>query len=341
MKAFSGAFCAVIGFGKMGRLIGAQLTELNVDWISVDPKASTSMLSVSYSDIGTLPSHIKDKITHIFICVPTQLHQKVLEQTLEEFPHTSIMLEKPVCSPGDFDWFCRAVGSDAFKGVWINNHYVECSNILRMSEIIQNRRERICLEVGFYKNRASDNAAGRFIDKDFLVWGYEGFHMLTIVAMLLAKAELLQYFGMNGRAYHKYGERSDISWAMEDFILESGNSVLLKSSTNGLDITDVTEPNLYSEHRRSRKVFVSFPGLQEEYELVFGQDLHDHTLPGLYYSIKGAQIEPVTRKENPLLKHIEKFLNSSLNDYSSIEFGLQVTRRLMDMVEHTYVFNGE
>jgi len=328
-------FCIIIGFGKMGRLVSSQLTKLNIDWISVDTKTGSS---ASYANIKATPSHVIDKVTHVFICVPTQAHRAVLEEVLSIFPNSQIMLEKPVCSPKDFHWFQQNMHKNVFRRIWINNHYVECSNIHRLRKILHSRNKKKCIEIGFYKNRASDNIAGRFVDNDYLVWGYEGFHMLTIAAMLLPTEEASKYLDTRGHSSYRHEALSDISWAFEEFALESGDKILLKTSTNGRDMTDMNMPKLYSGLQRARKVFVSISDEQETYELEFGHDPFEHTQPGPCYSISGSTINTVMSEENPLLIHIEKFLKSSLDEYSSLEFGIQVTKRLMRMAECTYRF---
>ena len=320
----------------MGRLVAKQLAALYVNWICVDPNVSSLKTKSSYDSIDAIPIRIRNKITHIFICVPTQTHQKILNRVLRDFPNANIMLEKPVCAPNDYYWFRNSMESGALKNVWVNNHYIECNNTHLMNQIIKKNSGRVFLEVGFYKNRLLDNAAGRFIDTDYYVWGYEGFHMLTIAAMLLPSVDSLAYLDRIGDIHYKCGEESDISWVIEDCTLESGNRILLKSSTNGADLTNTTELMHYYDQRRSRKVLVSFPETQEDYNLIFGHALNDKTLPGFHYSIEGSCLYHAVQEENPLRKHIEKFLTFSLNEYSSIDFGLKITRRLMHMAKCTY-----
>ncbi|USZ70133.1 Gfo/Idh/MocA family oxidoreductase (plasmid) [Halorussus salilacus] len=120
----------------------------------------------------------------IDIAVPTDLHHIVFEKVSQTFPSKPIIVEKPICIPNVIEQIERLVEAHSHN-VYVNESY-------RSSKIVEKIIE-LCdiydvsspdISISFCKNRYIDNLSGRYVDRYWGVWGYEGPHIIAILSQL-------------------------------------------------------------------------------------------------------------------------------------------------------------
>lgn len=342
--------CIIVGYGHMGKKIVEILRLLNFAIILIDPaledtenKDETENI---YSNINEIPLEKARQARAWFVCTPTATHFEILSKILSKFPDSRIMVEKPACTRCQINGLVRLSSGFNLENIWINNHYADCNNLEVAIDFIKSRNyDCHKIVIDFCKNRANDVINGRYIDEDFMLWGYEGFHMLHIVTQLIRERDARDFIEMQGKFKYFKGNDSQISWIIEHGKLASGLEILLRTSTDGSIFEPTFKKGILKQNQRLRRANVVLKDGTQLF-LKFGESREKQFAPSQEYCF-GWQIGETHnkteywQKDSPLKKHIERFVQGAKNsaNLSSFYHALQLTKRLSDMTAISYLDN--
>lgn len=124
------------------------------------------------------------------IAAPTQTHLDILENLSNTGYAENVIIEKPVCKRDQIEELRKRNFS---FNVSVNENYRSSKVLSEFSQLYDKldfKNPDIVVE--FSKSRKQDMLNGRFVDKDWLVWGYEGPHMLAILDELTGPVDSLE-----------------------------------------------------------------------------------------------------------------------------------------------------
>ena len=335
--------CVVVGYGHMGKKIAEVLFQLGFASILIDPILEVNKETGNvYSNIDDLPSEKAKHIKAWFVCTPTATHLDVLNRILSKYPYSRVMIEKPACKREQVSQLLQATHNLTLENIWINNHYSECINLEIAINLLRKNAFRLKkIVIDFCKNRSTDIAIGRYIDEDFMLWGYEGFHMLYIVTQLISTTDANDFINMQGEFKYFKGNDSQISWVGEYGKLRSGLKILLRTSTDGSTFLQGFSKGILRANQRSRQVSILLED-GTNLRLIFSESREVQFEPSQEYCFswqradKGNKYE-VWQEDNPLKKHIKRFIEGvNISSESTLRHGLKLTERLSHMAERTY-----
>ncbi|MFE5724296.1 Gfo/Idh/MocA family oxidoreductase [Streptomyces erythrochromogenes] len=179
--------CVIVGHGVMGRIQGAKLAELGVRTVAVvDPGQAGTVLTSGVPVVGS-PDEVRAprSVGLWSICTPTAAHAAVFRQIGRLAPEADVIVEKPVCVPGDVPEMCSML--DAHPGrVCVDEHYLSSAVPEAVAAALQSvpgaTVTRVVVEMT--KHRGLDRARGRFEDRALGALGYEGPHLLAVLDAL-------------------------------------------------------------------------------------------------------------------------------------------------------------
>ncbi len=180
----------VIGYGVAGRLHTQILERLGADLTIIDPKHQdlpTTHRAFTHQ-VSELPASVAAGIDLWSICCPTADHLPVLRAILAHDPAARVLLEKPACRPDEIDAFTTLLARHPNARVLVNDQYRHSRALTALTDLVQRLEPDAPphqISVTFTKDRTGDIAAGRFIDRDYGVLGYEWLHMLAVLARIL------------------------------------------------------------------------------------------------------------------------------------------------------------
>ncbi|MEV6682974.1 Gfo/Idh/MocA family oxidoreductase [Streptomyces erythrochromogenes] len=179
--------CVIVGHGVMGRIQGAKLAELGVRTVAVvDPRQAGTVLTSGVPVVGSLDEvRAPGSVALWSICTPTDAHAAVFRQIGRLAPEADVIVEKPVCVPGDVPQMCRLL--DAHRGrVCVDEHYLSSAVPEAVAAAVLSvpgaAVTRVVVEMT--KHRGFDRARGRFEDRALGALGYEGPHLLAVLDAL-------------------------------------------------------------------------------------------------------------------------------------------------------------
>ncbi|MER6196957.1 Gfo/Idh/MocA family oxidoreductase [Streptomyces sp. NPDC001586] len=179
--------CVVVGHGVMGQMQQAKLAELGVRTVAVvDPRRAGTVLASGVPVLGSLDEVRTPRSVDLWsICTPTAAHTAVFRQIGRLAPEADVIVEKPVCVPGEVPEMCRLL--DAHRGrVSVDEHYLSSAVPEAAAEAVLSvpgaRVTRVVVEMT--KHRGPDSARGRFEDRALGALGYEGPHLLGVLDAL-------------------------------------------------------------------------------------------------------------------------------------------------------------
>jgi DNA-binding CsgD family transcriptional regulator len=183
----TGLHVAIVGFGSIGRMHARILHSLSVRISIVDPQPVDVPDVDVWSTIDEIPDRIKDTIDVWLISNPTVHHLATLRTVLASRQAARVLLEKPACTSYEIDELQTLLNLHSQARIAINHQY-------RYSQVVSLMRTEMAqiggglpdsIDIAFTKDRRTDMAAGRFIDTDYEVLGYEWRHMLSVLEALL------------------------------------------------------------------------------------------------------------------------------------------------------------
>jgi predicted dehydrogenase len=192
----TGLHVAVVGFGSIGRMHARILHSLSVRISIVDPRPVDVPGVDVWATIDEIPDRINDSIDVWLISNPTAHHLATLRTLLARRPAARVLLEKPACTSYEIDELQTLLNLHPLARVAINHQY-------RHSQVLSLMRTEMTrigsglpdsIDIAFTKDRRADMLAGRFIDTDYEVLGYEWRHMLSVLERLLPEEVADAYF---------------------------------------------------------------------------------------------------------------------------------------------------
>jgi predicted dehydrogenase len=179
--------CLRVGNGIISKIHQEKLDKLGVRLAAVVDTNSTrcrEAICQGYRVLTDLREASYLEFDFWDICVSTSNHFHVMEQILSLDPKAKILVEKPICYSNEISILLDLL-TDKQDQIVINETYCSSQVVHKVAQLIcelQFTPERIVVEMS--KNRVVDVKQGRFLDLNLGALGYEGSHLLTVVAQL-------------------------------------------------------------------------------------------------------------------------------------------------------------
>ena len=180
--------CVQLGFGSVAAVHLRKWTDLGVEIDAVVDKAPARHEVIrahglrpvtSIADVGADESRLWD------VCVPTADHAEVVKSIVDLDPAANILVEKPICAPGDVAALTETLRGHTGR-LAVNENYASSRLITEVRAALS--RFGVVphtVRVEMTKDRRADIAAGRFVDSELGVVGYEGPHLVTLAEGVL------------------------------------------------------------------------------------------------------------------------------------------------------------
>jgi len=273
----------VIGFGAAGRLHHKLLSELGFDVSVVDPAPGAVADGVPVLD--RIEAALSRRPVDVWsVCSPTATHVDTVAQVLAVDPEARLLVEKPLCRPWEIPGLTALLDAHPRARLVIMDQYRHSQAMALLRTLrweLAPRHTLTAVRVGFGKDRRADIAAGRFVDHDYGVFGYEWLHMLALLRGALTPETYDHYMGTGPRewALSVATDPELISTAAHERVAVDGVEVELYSTIVGPDPTgQVPVPDWFhlpvtaGESRQRHVEVVAGP-------VRFGLDLDPVTLP--------------------------------------------------------------
>ncbi|MFD4577421.1 hypothetical protein ACFWNK_34045 [Streptomyces sp. NPDC058417] len=185
-----GVSACVVGYGAAGRLHAEILAEHGADLTVADPKHRD--LPKAYRSfphgLEEMPAAARSAVGLWSVCCPTADHLPVLRTILAKDPEARVLLEKPACQGHEINTLIALLASHRNARVMVTDQYQHARALDVLADLM-NRLEPDAepdyVAVTFTKDRTSDIAQGRFVDRSYGVLGYEWLHMLAVLRRIL------------------------------------------------------------------------------------------------------------------------------------------------------------
>ncbi|MFH9400651.1 Gfo/Idh/MocA family oxidoreductase [Streptomyces sp. NPDC017638] len=181
----------VVGYGVAGRLHHHLLEAAGLRVCTVDPALTTGPAGVRDRrpvEHWTRLDDVPGPVALWSLCTPTRAHVDTLAAVLRREPRARVILEKPACRAEDAPRLLELLRRHPEARLIVVNQYRH-ARALRLLDGLRRRHmpsEPVtAVRVAFSKDRRADMDAGRFIDRDHGVFGYEWPHMLAVASRLL------------------------------------------------------------------------------------------------------------------------------------------------------------
>ncbi|MBO7936569.1 hypothetical protein [Streptomyces antibioticus] len=219
----AGVSACVVGYGAAGRLHAEILAEHGASLTIVDPKHQD--LPKPYRSfphgLEEMPAAVRSAVGLWSVCCPTADHLPVLRTILAKHPDARILLEKPACQGHEIDALTALLASHRNARVMVTDQYQHARALDVLTDLMNRLEPDTELDyvaVTFTKNRTSDIAKGRFIDRSYGVLGYEWLHMLAVLRRILppeAAAAYLAQQPQHAELWATYDPRLFVSALIE------------------------------------------------------------------------------------------------------------------------------
>ncbi|MBP0451136.1 MULTISPECIES: Gfo/Idh/MocA family oxidoreductase [unclassified Kitasatospora] len=190
----------LVGFGVAGRLHEAVLRGLGAELTIVEPQPAPDPTGAAgWTTVEQLPDRIVASTDLWSVCCPTGEHLRVLRAVLARQPGARVLLEKPACPSHEIAELRSLLAAHPQARVVVIDQYAHARALDLLTEAVRvhepGHRIPESLRIVFTKDRSSDIAAGRFVDLDYGVLGYEWLHMLAVLRRLVPPAASREYLG--------------------------------------------------------------------------------------------------------------------------------------------------
>ncbi|GDY49824.1 hypothetical protein SVIO_004470 [Streptomyces violaceusniger] len=142
------------------------------------------------------------------VCSPTATHVDTVAAVLEADPAARLLVEKPLCRPWEIPRLTALRAAHPGARLVVMDQYGHATSTVLLRSLLRELapgHPLLAVRVGFGKDRRADIAAGRFVDRDYGVFGYEWLHMLALLRGVLPP----EYY----RAYLSAApSRADCAW---------------------------------------------------------------------------------------------------------------------------------
>ncbi|MEU3031620.1 Gfo/Idh/MocA family oxidoreductase [Streptomyces incarnatus] len=240
----------VVGYGVAGKLHHRLLEAAGLRVCAVDPALTGTPLGVHRRQPVEHSATVRDMAgpVHLWsLCTPTQAHVDVLAQVLERDPRARVIMEKPACRVQDVPRLLDLLERHPGARVVVMNQYRHAHALRLLDDL---RRHHMpdhpvtAVRVAFSKDRRPDMEAGRFVDRDHGVFGYEWPHMLAVASRLLPSDVYRAYVespveDVRGVVHEDYF----VTAARERAVVADGVELELYSSVVGDALEDTDVPD--------------------------------------------------------------------------------------------------
>ncbi|WP_275460841.1 ABC transporter ATP-binding protein [Streptomyces noursei] len=185
----------VVGHGVAGRLHHQLLDGMGMSVSVVDPTAPGC--GAPFPTAATVGELSTDRPVDVWsVCTPTAGHVQAVAAVLARDPEARILLEKPACRSWEGPELTALLGAYDRARLVVMNQYAHAKAPAMLEAVraeFAPRHPVAAIRIAFCKDRREDIAAGRFVDLDYGVFGYEWLHMLAVLGGFLP-----------ARAFHHY-----------------------------------------------------------------------------------------------------------------------------------------
>lgn len=174
---------AIIGLGKIGQMHAQVLRRTGATLLGIDPHVA----SAQFSSLSELSQSQLQSVDLWIVACPTQFHLASVQSILERNPHSHILIEKPAVLPCQLTQLKELSQKYPEARLSIQDTYGFSPVVDLLMAILKNQEpngQLIEIAIEMSKNRKFDEMNGRFIDEDWGVAGYEGFHLVSLQSRL-------------------------------------------------------------------------------------------------------------------------------------------------------------
>ncbi|WP_267826842.1 Gfo/Idh/MocA family oxidoreductase, partial [Streptomyces sp. H27-G5] len=199
----SGTHVCVIGYGAAGRLHQRLLSELGFDVSVVDPAPGAVPGAIPVFE-GVEQAVVRRPVDVWSVCSPTATHVATVAEVLSVAPAARLLVEKPLCRTWEIPELNSLLDRHPEARLVVMDQYrhSRAMTLLRsMRQELAPQHPLRAVRVGFGKDRRADIAAGRFVDRDHGIFGYEWLHMLALLRGALPQAAYDGYMGTTPDAH--------------------------------------------------------------------------------------------------------------------------------------------
>lgn len=235
----SQSICCIIGYGRIGKIYENTLHSLGYKTILVDPLLKKS--KKNFPNLNIIPNELRKCIHFWIITAPTEHHFYILKDVLHLQGNATILIEKPVCAQSDIDNLVQTIALFSNAKVLPVELYLHSHAIQVLLNEMQNLGLSLdqcrSIYIESTKNRQADNKAGRYIDNEFGLFGYEFLHLLTILSKILDDHLWQEFLCLHESELKLQNdpeqEDSNSGTVSLSWMSASGMNVTLYSSTSG------------------------------------------------------------------------------------------------------------
>ncbi|MGE7387018.1 Gfo/Idh/MocA family oxidoreductase [Streptomyces sp. NPDC004126] len=175
--------CVLIGYGRMGQLHAKKWRALGVDVVGVvDPRAGERAAADGLPVVGSVAEAFGAAPDLWDVCVPTAAHATVLGTVCALDRDADLIVEKPLCAPADVSRVRGVLAGHRGRVVVGENYHSShvATAVARAAARLGLTVRQVVVEMS--KHRGADVRAGRFEDESLGALGYEGPHLLAVLA---------------------------------------------------------------------------------------------------------------------------------------------------------------
>jgi predicted dehydrogenase len=186
----------IVGYGTIGRMHARLLRGFGARIGIVDPRPVDYPVGADvWGAIDEIPERTRDAIDVWVISNPTVHHLPTLRNILACQSAARVFMEKPACASHEIDGLRMLLSEHPRARLVVNQQYRHSRlvSLLRAEMARVSDRLPDSIEISFTKDRRADIAAGRFIDTDYEILGYEWTHMISVLEGLLPAEAVEDY----------------------------------------------------------------------------------------------------------------------------------------------------
>jgi len=173
----------LVGYGRMGRLHAVKWRSLGVEVVGVvDPRTGARAVTDGLPVVDGVARAMRAGPDFWDVCVPTGAHAAVLAQVCATDRNADLLVEKPLCAPVDMPRVRGLLAAHRGRVVVGENYHSSrvSADVARAAGRLGLTARRLVVEMS--KHRGADVRAGRFQDLSLGALGYEGPHLLAVLA---------------------------------------------------------------------------------------------------------------------------------------------------------------
>lgn len=191
----------IFGAGQVGCRIAKILKKEGHHLDIIDPSPSGGRVaSHLHSSLAVVPRKVIQECDLWIIAAPTSEHLQLLSQVLEVCSDAKVIIEKPIYSLGQSSAFLSLLKKYPFARILVEDTYFWSPILKQFSQNLETRirgqsKSIQSVQIEFSKNRLADEKKGRFVDEELSHFGYEWFHILSVLGLSIGSEAFSEYLG--------------------------------------------------------------------------------------------------------------------------------------------------